>query len=218
MKPMQEAEIVARRASLVARGLRLNYVTLFYNALEGIVALVAGMMAGSVALVGFGFDSLIEVTAGGAAQWRLRADVTAQRRERVEQVSLRVIGMSFLLLAVFVAYDSVSSLWRNERPDESPVGIALAAVSLVVMPLLARAKRRVATALGSGALTAEAQQTTLCAYLSAILLGGLILNAFLGWWWADPVAALVMVPIIAHEGIEGVQGKSRCCGDQCESR
>lgn len=201
----------ARRSALVARGLWLNYFTLAYNSLEGIIAIVAGVMAGSVALIGFGFDSVIEVTASGAAQWRLRADLIPARRERVERITLRFIGYSFLALGAYVAYDSVTSLWLRERPEESRLGIALAMVSLIVMPLLARAKRRVATGLSSAALAADAQQTTLCAYLSAILLGGLALNALFGWWWADPVAALMMVPIILREGVEGVRGRSNCC-------
>ena len=181
---------------------------------EAVVSLVAGALAGSVALVGFGVDSIIEVTASGAAHWRLRADWNPARRERVERLTLRVIGATFLALAAYVACDSVAALIRRERPAESPVGIAIAALSLVVLPLLARAKRRVALAMGSSALAADAQQTSLCAYLSAILLGGLALNAALGWWWADPLAGLAMVPIIAREGVEGLRGESTC-GDAC---
>lgn len=206
-----------RRSALVARGLRLNWLTLAYNSLEGVIAIVAGVLAGSVALIGFGIDSVIEVTASGAAQWRLRADLVPARRERAERISLRVIGYSFLALAAYVAYDSITSLWTREHPDTSWLGIALATTSLIVMPLLARAKRRVASGLASSALTADARQTTLCAYLSAILLGGLALNAAAGWWWADPIAALVMVPIIAREGIEGVRGRTACCDDACAS-
>jgi len=199
------------RESIVRRGLWLNVATIAYNSLEAVISLVAGVLAGSVALVGFGVDSIIEVTASGAAHWRLRADWHPARRERVERVTLRVIGATFLALAAYVAYESVTALAQRERPDESPVGIAIAALSLVVMPLLARAKRRVALAMASGALAADARQTSLCAYLSAILLGGLALNALLGWWWADPVAALAMVPIIAKEGVEGLRGESACC-------
>ena len=202
------------RATLVRRGLWLNVGTIAYNSLEAIISLVAGVMAGSVALVGFGVDSVIEVTASGAAHWRLRADWDAARRERVERATLRVIGATFLGLAAYVASDAVVALVHGERPDESPVGIVIAALSLVVMPLLARAKRRVALAMGSGALVAEARQTSLCAYLSAILLGGLALNALLGWWWADPVAALAMVPIIAKEGVDGLRGRATSC-DAC---
>ena len=195
------------RAALVRRGHRLAYVTLGYNSVEGIIAIGAGLVAGSLSLVGFGADSLIEVTSGGAALWRLRADIDPVRRERVERTSLRVIGICFLALALYVAIDAGLALLHREAPDESRVGIALAAVSVVVMPLLARAKRRVARGLSSRALAADATQTDLCTYLSAILLGGLVVNAALGWWWADPVSALVMAPIIAREGIEGVRGE-----------
>jgi divalent metal cation (Fe/Co/Zn/Cd) transporter len=202
-----------QRAHLARRALLLNYATLGYNALEAVVALVAGFAAGSVALVGFGVDSVIETTASGAAQWRIRADVDHARRERVEQVTLRVVGWSFIALAIYVLHDATTALWAREIPRRSGVGIALTAASLVVMPLLARAKRRVALELRSGALAAEATQTSLCAYLSAIVLGGLALYALLGWWWADPVAALCMVPIIAREGVEGIRGRSECCDD-----
>lgn len=205
----------AARASLVRRGLLLNYATILYNVLEAVVSLVAGIAAGSVALVGFGIDSVIEVTASGAAQWRLRADVDHVRRDRVERTTARVIGWSFIALAVYVLVDSVMTLWHRERPDGSATGIAILALSLIVMPLLARAKRRVARDLGSGALAADATQTSLCAYLSAIALVGVALNGALGWWWCDPVAALAMVPIIAREGVEGIRGQPHC--DTCRS-
>ena len=198
------------RALIVRRGVRLNVATIAYNSLEAIVSLVAGLLAGSVALVGFGADSIIEVTASGAAHWRLRADWDPRRRERVERVTLRVIGATFIALSIYVAYESVTALVRRERPDESPVGIAIAALSLVVMPLLARAKRRVALAMGSRALAAEAQQTSLCAYLSAILLAGLVLNSLWGWSWADPVAALGIAAIAVREGLNAWRGDP-CC-------
>ena len=195
------------------RGLRLNYVGIGYNALEAIVAIGAGLAAGSVALVGFGFDSVIEVTASGAAQWRLRSDLDPHRRERVERHTARIIGWSFLALALYVAIDSVNALVHRNAPERSVAGLVLLALSAVVMPVLARAKRRVARALASGALEADAMQTSLCAYLSIIALAGVGLNAFVGWWWADPVAALAMVPIIAREGIEGVRRRTLC--DDC---
>jgi divalent metal cation (Fe/Co/Zn/Cd) transporter len=200
------------RTGVVRRGLHLAYATVAYNSLEGILALGAGLTAGSVALVGFGADSLIELTAGAAAIWRLNADLDESRRERSEQVALRIVGVCFLALAAYVAYDAIRSLVSHERPAESTVGIVIAAASLIVMSLLARAKRRVAFAMRSGALAAEAKQTEMCFYLSGILLGGLLLNALAGWWWADPVAGLIMVPIITREGIEGVQGHSACEG------
>lgn len=201
------------RRRLVARSRRLNLATLAYNTLEGIIAISAGIAAGSVALVGFGIDSGIELAASAAALWRLDADADLARRQTVERASHRVIGALFVILALYVSIDASRALWSREAPRESPVGIALAVASVLVMPLLARAKRRVGIALGSRALTAEAAQTALCTYLSAILLAGLGLNAWLGWWWADPVAALAMVPIIAREGVAGLRGASTCCDD-----
>jgi len=205
----------ASRSALVQRGLALNYLTIGYNVLEAVVALGAGIVSGSVALVGFGLDSVIEVTASGAAQWRLRADLDASRRERVERATLRIIGWSFLALAAYVVLDSANALLRREPPERSIVGLVLLALSAMVMPVLARAKRRVARAMTSRALEADAMQTSLCAYLSVIALAGVALNTALGWWWADPVAALAMVPIIAKEGVEGVRGEAHCEDDCC---
>jgi len=202
--------VTATRPALVKRGLQLNYLTIGYNTLEAIVALAAGMVAGSVALVGFGVDSVIEVTASLAAQWRLRVDLDPIRRERVEHLTVRIIGGTFLALAAYVAYESVETLIAREEPDGSVVGVILLTTSVIVMPLLARAKRRVAGGLGSSALKADATQTSLCAYLSVIALVGVALNTILGWWWADPVAALAMVPIIAKEGLEGLRGETAC--------
>jgi divalent metal cation (Fe/Co/Zn/Cd) transporter len=204
------------RRRLVNRGRRLSIVTLLYNSLEGVIAVVAGLAAGSVALVGFGVDSAIEVSASIVALWRLAADRDATRRDHAERVSYRLIGVLFLALALYVAADATLSLVRREEPSASRLGIGLAALSLVVMPWLAQAKRRIGMELGSRALTAESTQTSLCMYLSAILLGGLLLNATLGWWWADPVAALVMAPIIAYEGVEGLRGEPPCA-DGCHS-
>jgi divalent metal cation (Fe/Co/Zn/Cd) transporter len=197
----------------VRRGLRLNYLTIGYNSLEAIVSLVAGVLAGSVALTGFGVDSVIELGASAAAQWRLRSDVHQARRAQVEHVTVRAIGWSFLMLAAFVLIESGRSLWFRDHPDRSIIGIVILAMSIVVMPILARGKRRIATGLGSKALAADARQTSLCAYLSMIALSGVALNAVLGWWWADPVAALAMVPIIAKEGLESIRGEPPC--DDC---
>ena len=207
----------SNRAALVERGRRLEYFTIAYNSLEGLVAIFLGLLAGSIALVGFGFDSAIEVTSGAALLWRLRLDADAAKRERAEAKALAVVGWCFLALAAYVAYDSIASLVRREAPEESIPGIVLATASLAIMPLLARAKRRVAAEIRSGALSADARQTELCTYLSAILLGGLALNALAGWWWADPVAALVMVPIIAREGVDALRGKSCCNDSECHS-
>ena len=194
------------RAVLVKRGLVLNWITLTYNALEGIVALAVGLLAGSVTLVGFGVDSVIEVTASGAAQWRLRADLTLDRRERIEGYTSRIIGLCFLGLGGYVLMESADVLIRRVRPYPTMVGLALLVLSASVMPLLARAKMRVARGLESRALQAEAKQTSLCAYLSVIALAGVGLNTALGWWWADPAAALVMTPIILGEGVTALRG------------
>ncbi|MFB3917642.1 MAG: cation diffusion facilitator family transporter [Terriglobales bacterium] len=201
------------REQIVHHGIRLEYLTLAWNSLEAVIAVVAGLIAGSIALVGFGLDSVIETFSGATLLWRLRTDRDRDEagRERAERTALRLVGASFIALTVYVAYDSIKSLVRHESPEESLPGIALAAVSLIVMPLLARAKRRVAAGLNSGAMHADSRQTDICAYLSAILLGGLLLNAVLGWWWADPVAALAMTPLIAQEGVEALRGKTCAC-------
>ena len=201
------------RHTLVRHGRRLAFVTLAYNSLEGVVAIVAGLAAGSVALVGFGVDSGIELAASLTALFRLGRDADLAQRAQAEQRANRIIGALFLALAAYVAFDAALLLWQRRAPAESALGIALATASLVVMPLLARAKQRVATQLGSRALQAEATQTMVCTWLSAILLVGLGFNALLGWWWADPVAALVMLPLITRERIEGLRGHTACCDD-----
>ena len=193
------------RAALVRRGIWLSYVTIAYNSLEAIGSLIAGLLAGSVALVGFGVDSVIEVMASLAAQWRLRSDLDPVKRAGVELWTRRIVALLFLALAVYVLADAANTLWQREAPDRSLFGVVVLALSVIVMPILARGKKRVARALRSGALEAEAAQTSLCAYLSVIGLGGVALNALFGWWWADPGAALIMVPIIAAEGWEGIR-------------
>ena len=204
---------MSSRDALVRRGRWLSFATVCYNALEGIASITAGALAGSISLVAFGADSFIEVASGSAALSRLSAELDDERRERAERRSRRFIGWLFVLLAVYVAADAVSTLWRREAPAESIAGIVIASLSVIVMPLLARAKHRVAAALSSRALNADATQTDLCMYLSAIVLGGLAFNALFGWWWADPLAALAMVPIIAREGIHGLSGEEAC--DDC---
>jgi divalent metal cation (Fe/Co/Zn/Cd) transporter len=195
----------------VRRGRLLEYVTIGWNSVEAVVAIVSGWVAGSTALIGFGIDSVIESSSGAVLLWRLHDDHHGEKRERL---ALRLVGISFLLLAAYVAIDAGVALIRQEPPDASYVGIGLAILSLIVMPVLSRGKRKVARSINSPALAADSRQTALCAYLSAILLGGLLLNALFALWWADPVAGLVMTPIIAREGIEALQGKScdDCCG------
>ncbi|PYT32503.1 MAG: hypothetical protein DMG57_01565 [Acidobacteria bacterium] len=206
------SQFAVNRHDLVGRGQRLEYFTILYNSLEGLISVIAGLVAGSVSLIGFGLDSLIEVTSGAALLWRLRHDLNPHRREHVERITVRIVGWCFVALAAYVAYTSGSTLIRHQAPEPSIPGIALATISLVVMPLLASAKRRVARGLGSAAMRADSRQTDFCTYLSAILLGGLLLNATVGWWWADPVAGLVMMPIIAKEGVEGLRRHDCCAG------
>ena len=203
------------RTHAVRRGRWLTWATIAYNCLEGLLSIGSGILAGSVSLIGFGVDSFIEVSASLTAVWRLHVDRDASRRERAERLAQRLIGLSFLALAGYVAVEATRSLVTRTEPDASPIGIGIAAASLIVMPLLARAKRRVAARLSSGALGAEARQTEICMYLSAILLGGLGLNAAFAWWWADPVAGIAMTPFIAWEGIEGLRGRHAC--GQCAS-
>lgn len=204
------------RTRLLQHGRLLNYATFLSMIIEGGVAFTAGMVAGSVALVGFGIDSFIELIAALAAFWRLAVDLNAARRERVERITLRVTGGCLLALAVYVGASAARALLTHSVPAESTVGILLAAASVVVMPWLGRAKRQVGLGLASDALVAESRQTDICAYLAGTLLIGLLLNAVFSWWWADPAAALVMVPLIAYEGYQAVRGRS-VCTDGCTS-
>jgi divalent metal cation (Fe/Co/Zn/Cd) transporter len=190
---------------LLRRALRLEHLTIGWNAAEAVVAVAAGVAAGSVALVGFGFDSVIETFAAGVVVWRLRRD-DPEREER----ALRLIAVSFFALAGYVTVQSGYDLATAARPDESPAGIVLTALSLVVMPLLAVAKRRTGHRMGSRVLVVDAAETLLCTYLSAIVLGGLALNAALGWWWADPIAALGVAYLAVREGREAWAGEDHC--------
>ena len=206
--------VVSARQILVRRGINLSYLTIAYNSLEAIGSLAAGIIAGSVTLVGFGADSVIEVTSSLAAQWRLRSDVDESTREVVEHRTRQIIGWCFAALALYIVLDSAHSLWTREQPSKSLFGFVVLVLSVMVMPLLALAKHKVALDMGSRALAADAKQTSLCAYLSVIALAGVAVNAFLGWWWADPVAALAMTPIILREGLEGIRAKPGA-GDAC---
>jgi divalent metal cation (Fe/Co/Zn/Cd) transporter len=203
-------EIALDRQAVTRRGKQLEYFTIGWNSLEGLVAVVAGVLAGSISLVGFGVDSFIEVTSGSVLLWKMSVDADVQKREGREKLSLMIVGVCFLALAAYVGYESISDLVTRKAPEHSIPGIVLACVSLIVMPLLSRAKKKVGSELGSAAMRADAKQTDFCVYLSAILLLGLVLNATLGWWWADPTAALIMVPLIAKEGVEAMKGDT-CC-------
>ena len=203
-------ELTISRQAIAHRGRRLEYFTIVWNTLEGLIAVAAGVLAGSISLVGFGMDSFIEVTSGATLLWRMSVDADVESRERNEKLSLRIVGFCFLALVIYITYEAVSDLARKTAPEHSIPGIVLACVSLVVMPILSRAKRKVANALSSAAMKADARQTDFCVYLSAILLAGLVLNAGLGWWWADPIAALTMAPIVAKEGLDGLRART-CC-------
>ncbi|HSG86396.1 MAG TPA: cation transporter [Candidatus Limnocylindrales bacterium] len=199
------------RAGLIERGLRLEYLTVGWNAVEAVVAIVAAALAGSPALLGFGIDSIVESASGTVLIWRLRAErrgSDAEAVERLERTASRLVAVSLAALAIYVAWESATSLVDGERPEPSLIGIALALASLGVMWWLARAKRRVARGLDSRAMAADAFQTDACFWLSLFLLVGIGLNAALGWWWADPVAALAMAVVIAREGVEAWRGES----------
>ena len=193
------------------RGLRLEYLTVGWNVVEGIVAVAAGIAAGSIALIGFGVDSFVETISGAVIIWRLMAETRGQHdeeaMERIEQRAERIVGIAFLVLAAYVGFEAVRALINHDAPDASPVGIALTAVSIVVMLWLARAKRQTGEALGSRAMLADAQQTYACWYLSVVALAGLALNAVFGLWWADPVAALGITVLLVREGLEALRGE-----------
>jgi len=200
--------VVTERDRWLRRALLLVKLTVGYNAVEAAVALVAGLGAHSIALVGFGFDSVIELAAGLAVLLRMRAEVAGGAHDTVERAERRVrrfVGWTFVLLAGYVTLEAGLGLWRHDVPGESALGLALALVSLLAMPLLAWGKARAAGALGSRALAAEARETLACAYLSGCLVLGLGLHAAVGWWWADPVAALAMVPWLLHEAREAME-------------
>ena len=191
------------RPTQLRRAITLEGITVGYNAAEGVVAIVAGLAAGSVALTGFGVDSVIEVTSGAVVWWRLRAELGSTALGRsAEARAARWAGILLLALGAYIVLESGRRLLTQDRPAESAVGIVLTALSLVVMPLLARAKLRLANALQSRALRADTHETFICAWLALTTLIGLGLNAVFGWWWADPVAALAMVPLIVREGLE----------------
>ncbi|MFJ1753320.1 cation transporter [Kitasatospora sp. NPDC088134] len=199
----------ARRDALTRRIRLLVAATITYNVTEAIVALTAGTLASSTALIGFGLDSIIEVSSAAAVAWQFSARDHAARAAR-EKTTLRIITVSFFALATYITADSIRALTGTGEAERSIPGIALAALSLAVMPLLSAAQRKAGRELGSASAVADSKQTLLCTYLSAILLAGLLLNATLGWSWADPTAALVIAAIAIKEGRDAWQGKG-CC-------
>ncbi|MEW2385850.1 cation transporter [Micromonospora sp. NPDC047707] len=192
-----------RRAVLSRRSLWLAYATAGYNLIEGLVAVAAGAAASSTALIGFGLDSFVEVSSAAVLIWQFRSRVPEDRERR----ALRLIGLSFFALAAWVTFDALRSLLAGGDADASPAGIGLAVASLIVMPLLVRAKRRTGRELGSATVMADSTQTMLCTYLSAVLLVGLALNALWGWSWADPIAGLVIAGVAVREGVAAWRGE-----------
>lgn len=201
---------IAGRVRLRRGALLLAWATVVWNLAEAVVAIAAGRAAGSVALVSFGLDSTIEVASALVIVWQFSGDQLSEGAERRERLALRLISVSFFLLAAYVAVSAVLDLVTSGEPESSPVGIGLAFASLVVMPALAAGKARVGQRLGSPTVTADSRQTWLCTGLSAVLLAGLALNALWGWWWADPIAGLVIAALAVREGIEAWNGEN-CC-------
>jgi cation diffusion facilitator family transporter len=203
------------RLQQLHHALRLEYLTVGWNIVEGTIAVTAGILAGSVALLAFGIDSFVESASGSVMVWRLRAErshrLSHHQLEAVERRAHRLVGISLFLLAAWITFDAVQTLWQKERPEFSLVGVILTALSLVVMLWLARAKRKVARELGSRAMEADAFQTTACWWLSLAALIGIGLNGALGWWWADPVAGLVISGLVIKEGREAWVGEEDCC-------
>lgn len=208
---MREASLGRTRATALRRGLRLEYLTVGWNIVEGAVAIAAAIVSGSVALLGFGVDSVVESVSGSVLIWRLGSEARGRRDEeaieRIERNAERLVGASFFVLAAYITFDATTSLLNGERPEPSVIGIALTAASIAVMLWLARAKRRAAAELGSRALAADAEQTQACWYLSVIVLAGIGLNALFGFWWADPLAALGVVVLLVREGWEAWGGE-----------
>lgn len=200
MVPLASSE----RLRWQGRALLLAYFTVAYNVVEAAVAITAGLVAGSVALLSFGGDSVVESLSGLVIVWQFRATVSEERERR----ALRLIGLAFFTLAAWITVDAIRTLLAGEDADASAVGVAVAIASLIVMPVLAWAKRRVGHRLGSAAVLADSTQTLLCTWLSGVLLVGLLLNATPGWSWADPVAALVIAAFAAHEGLEAWRGEA----------
>lgn len=203
---VEVAAAVSRVRALRRRAQLLAGASVVYNLIEAVIAVSAGLVAGSVALVGFGLDSMVEVSSGLIILWQFRHPLPEVRERR----ALRLMALSFFALAAWISFESVRTLFAETEPETSWVGMGLAALSLLIMPFLSWAQRRTGKALGSNAVVADSTQTLLCTYLSAVLLVGLGLNAALGWSWADPLAALVIAAVAVREGVEAWRGEG-CC-------
>ncbi len=213
---MQSARIdleqAGGRAGGLKRGLLLEYASLAWNVVETAVGLVAGIAAGSVALVGFALDSVVEASSASVLIWRLKAERSGRHSaEDAERRAVKAVAGAFFALAAYVGGRAIYDIVTGARPDESTIGIVLAVVSLIVMPVLAWRKRKVARELDSRSLEADAQQTTLCTYISGLLLVGLLANSLLGWWWADPLAGIAIAALAIREGRELWTTEDFCC-------
>jgi divalent metal cation (Fe/Co/Zn/Cd) transporter len=205
----------APRFARIGQALRLEYLTVGWNIVEGVIAVTAGVLASSVALLGFGIDSFVESVSGAVMIWRLLVErasrLSDEKLEAIEHRARRLVAVSLFSLAGWISFDAAQTLWQREHPDFSLVGVALTSISLVVMVWLARAKRRVAREIGSRAMEADAFQTTACWWLSLAALAGIGLNGAVGWWWADPVAGFVIAALVVKEGREAWKGEQECC-------
>ena len=216
---MSSSSNVPDRRAVLRRRIRLLVAaTITYNGIEAIIAISAGTVAGSIALIGFGLDSVIEVSSAAAVAWQFSASGPDSDPERRERIALRVIAGSFFALAAYVAVEALRTLITGNEPERSTVGIVLVAISVVVMPFLSWAQRRAGRELRSASAVADSKQTLLCTYLSAGVLVGLVLNAALGWWWADPLVALGLAVVAVREGREALHGETCCAPMRLDDR
>ena len=202
------------KAALIKKALFINWILIVYNVIEAIASVSFGLRAGSIALVGFGLDSVIEVLSAMILVWRLSHKGTLKEEIKKDKKALFFVGITFFLLAAYIGFESVMKLGRGEKPQESLAGVIIATLSVLIMPSLGLAKRKIARQIGSKALEADAMETIICSYLSGVLLAGLALNWLFGWWWADPVAGLAMIYFLVKEGREAVSGDD-CCDKKC---
>jgi len=199
-----------QKIKLYKKGLWLEYFTVGYNVLEGLISIGSGIIAGSIALIGFGLDSFIESLSGGILIWRLKNHSDDKEKEnKLEQRAVKFVAYSFFILAVYVTYEAIKKLYFREMPEGSLVGIAIATLSIIIMPILAKQKRLTGEQINSRALIADSRETIACTFLSLALLAGLLLNYFFGWWWADPIASLVIVGFLVKEGREFLEADEK---------
>lgn len=204
----------AEKTALIKKALLINWILIVYNVIEAIASVTFGIKAESIALVGFGLDSIIEVLSAAILVWRLSHKGTLEEESKKEKQALFLVGITFFILAAYIGFESILKLWHGDKPEASLAGVIIATLSVLIMPSLGLAKRKIGRKIGSKALEADAMETIICSYLSGVLLVGLALNWLLGWWWADPVAGLLMIYFLVKEGREAVSGDD-CRGEKC---